>query len=993
MIAPIFHLSKQDYLYPDTPVADPKGQSAYLPIEIDTEFYHLDYDINRAGQFKRVQKTLTNQLRAIASDDALIFAHPDISDIARHPVFSTGFSVVDYLQALGHNASLRRINSPIGRNEYPVLMIHLYSFFTVAELFRIFTGEFLDDIKHITLHPGKQSIDQGRRTIASNTLHKGYSPWIELPWILTLNNYEYRVCISLFDTCAVHGNSSYKNFCTNSGLKLDYKDLFTEAEKADMYRMYIERPIDFDLYSIGDLWNYKALLMNAENFKLIYKSLGLEDYFTLPRLTIGATVANMIEASVLKMFAHQSYIETGYTKSAIIKEFCSYSTASWLKKKTTTTACYNSKVDGGRCRNNRPTDIRINGVICDTDISGCYGEGLRAQLYPLGKPVVLEYPINSPINDYKTLRQFLKKYGKELVPGLWQARVSTKEGYVLKYPQDFIVSWIPPKDISKMITDSEAPGAEEWWNEDNVGLTKIFTNEVHLGLIQHDFVQWLDEIATSRQRKELLDNLMVVTALFYPKSERVDNVEQLVKCHQTHTGKNTATIKAKKQKTTEIMTRQECHSWYGINVGEMLVNLLLIERKKHPKESPLNILYKLCINTAYGDFVSQFFKISNVCVGNNITARARALAWYMEKGLYGFQTITDGCAFDLNNVLYPKNERKVTGESTVNLYTKNEGYNHPKKPLGDVDYIEITPIKVFNDQKQKYELKGCLVLYQDSQSTFLSFKQTQKWLDTKVAEHLRNLFPNVDVLHQVTKDVYGNERIGQFEFEAKGIYNSAAFHGTANYVLSLENENKVRMRSYTPKEHTSFELAADDLQVLREDYHPSNEFLAMLQENPQRVKRSEVYINTKILKIRDWRRNYSSWQYSEAFPGCTVENAALLRELSLSQFTFQTHEQYKAWSKEADTLRRRHGQSYEMFFVDEEGYLDYQRLVNEVDAAIRAGKMSFLEGTDKRQSNFYRRYQSHPQLPALETAQLQLGERNGYVVEKTASDLIQNPDV
>jgi hypothetical protein len=41
-----------------------------------------------------------------------------------------------------------------------------------------------------------------------------------------------------------------------------------------------------------------------------------------------------------------------------------------------------------------------------------------------------------------------------------------------------------------------------------------------------------------------------------------------------------------------------------------------------------------------------------------------------------------------------------------------------------------------------------------------------------------------------------------------------------------------------------------------------------------------------------------------------------------------------------------------MFFVDDEGYLDYQRLVNEVDAAIRAGKMSFLDGVDKRKSTF-----------------------------------------
>jgi hypothetical protein len=477
---------------------------------------------------------------------------------------------------------------------------------------------------------------------------------------------------------------------------------------------------------------------------------------------------------------------------------------------------------------------------------------------------------------------------------------------------------------------------------------------------------------------------MVVTALFYPKSERVDSIEDLVKCHQTHAGKNTATIKARKRKTTEIMTRQECHAWYGVNIGEMLVNLLLIERKKHPKESTLNLLYKLCINTTYGDLVSQFFKISNVCVGNNITARARALAWYMEKGLHGFQTITDGCAFDLNKVLFPREGKRITGENTVCLYShlKEGSKDYPRKPLGSVDYIDILPIKIHNEQKQKDDWKGALVLYQGEQSTVLSLKQTQKWLDTKVAEHLTNLFPNVDVLHQPTKDVYGNQRIGQFEFEAKGVYNSGAFHGTANYVLSIENQDKVRMRSYTPREHTSFELAADDLQVLREDYHPSNEFLALLQNTPERVQRSEVYINSRILKIRDWRRNYTSWQYSQAFPGCTVENAALLRELSLSQFTFQTHDQYKAWSKEADNLRRRYGQTYEMYFVDPQGYLNYQQLVNEIDGAIRAGKISFLDGVDKRKAHIYRDYKPHPQLPALETAQSRLGERYGYTLEK-----------
>jgi hypothetical protein len=56
-----------------------------------------------------------------------------------------------------------------------------------------------------------------------------------------------------------------------------------------------------------------------------------------------------------------------------------------------------------------------------------------------------------------------------------------------------------------------------------------------------------------------------------------------------------------------------------------------------------------------------------------------------------------------------------------------------------------------------------------------------------------------------------------------------------------------------------------------------------------------------------------------------------------------------------------------------------------IDVAIRAGKMSFLDGVDKRQSNFYRRYQSHPQLAALvhnwqRSKQLNCGSVNEMVI-------------
>jgi hypothetical protein len=69
-----------------------------------------------------------------------------------------------------------------------------------------------------------------------------------------------------------------------------------------------------------------------------------------------------------------------------------------------------------------------------------------------------------------TLGKFLKVYGKELVPGLWQARVSLREGVHLKYPQDFLMSWFPPKNVRKLACDSELSETDEWWEVDNVGL-------------------------------------------------------------------------------------------------------------------------------------------------------------------------------------------------------------------------------------------------------------------------------------------------------------------------------------------------------------------------------------------------------------------------------------------------------------------------------------------------------------------------------------------
>lgn len=971
-----FYQSAEGYIYSgrvtDLNTAVAKTSRLFFPVETDTEYWHPDLDINHPSRL--ISQCLTIQHRAIGLEQGLIFAHPDSRQIARHPILTTGFSPIDYLNHIGIPASIERSEY---RLSLPVLQFDILGFFLVAELYRIATGQFQNDINQLVLNrrDDNASIEMGRRLIAS-TILKGNraEQFVLMPWSVRILEHEFQAAITFYDCCAVHGTTNYATFCANSGVKLKYKDNFTSKEKGKMQEQYLLRADDFDNYALGDLQCFDALQGNMTKFETIYKSLAISDYFEPPRLTIGATVARIVRSSMLKHLGLQLK-----DKNQVI-ELCRYGTSAHIKEMKST-GVYNAKVDGGRCRNARPIDVSVHRPIADADIAGCYGNGLKNQDFPFGRPLIIDYPIKSDNNKYYSLRKFLKLYGSELVPGLWQARVSTPKSYTLKYAQDFLISWIPPKDPSKLPTDSDLQEID-WYSEDNIGITKIFTNEVNLALINQEFIDWLDNTASTRQRKELLDNLQVITAMFYPASERCDNVIELFQAIEEHNGKNECIAVAKRRKTKKVTIEQECHAWMSVNLGELVVSRLLAERSKYDKknsdEKPLNELYKLCINTIYGDMVSPFFDIGNVVVGNNITARARAMAWYMEKGLNGFQTITDGCAFELNRVIHT-GRFKLTSETVTTTYLGTGDADYRVKPIGGVDRIEV------------YSDNGDLglTIYESEKITQLSNKDAKKWLENKITSHLKSAFPNIPV-------------IDKFSFEIKDIYDGGAFHGTANYKFRKHVQTEQgKMRSYSKKmDYNAYTLTGDELQIIFSEYKPSEEFLENILLCPIAVKRSHAYIATKVLKTGEYKTHYESrWSKSEAFPGCTVEMGRLLRECSLTQFTFKSLKQFQSWEREAKRLRDMTGHTYESWFLNEDGTLDFKAMVVRLDHLIRSGEMRFSTSRPTAsQRNLAREYEEHPSYPALMRCKHQLGVRYGFLPDSESDEFetlveINSPDI
>ena len=930
----------------------------YFPIEADTEYWHPEYDINNPHRV--ISQTLTIQHRAIAKKEGVILTHPDSSAIARHPIMSTGFSPVDYLRRLGLDASVKRCNHI---QDLPVMQFDIYGFFLVAEIYRIVQGEFREDINKLVLGRLEKnaSIEMGRRLIASTVLTGNRAEQnVLMPWLLIMGQHRFQVSISLFDCCAVHGNANYATFCANSGIQLTYKDNFSKLEKSKMQIQYQFRETDFDTYALGDLHCYDALLGNMTKFATIYNSLGIGEYFEPPRLTVGATVARICRSAMLK------HLHLDIKEKNRVIELCRYGTSAHIKSMKTTTAVYNAKVDGGRCRNNRPTDVSIRRPLADVDIAGCYGNGLKHQDFPFGRPLIIDYPIKSESNDYLSLRKFLKKYRSELVPGLWQARVSTPKGYTLKYPQDFLMSWIPPKDPSKLPTDTELESID-WYTEDNIGIIKIFTHEINLALINQEFLDWLENTASVRQRAELLDKLMVVTAMFYPASERCEDDIELFNAIAAHNGKNTCDAKLKRRGSKKITIEQECHAWMSVNLGDLLVNRLLEERAKYkksdPNQKPLNELYKLCINTIYGDMVSPYFDIGNVVVGNNITARARAMAWYMEKGLNGFQTITDGCAFEINRVIYPDRNR-LTSETVLVTHLSSKNVEYKIKPIANAERIEV----------KAGETGLGLNVFESDRVLEMDNSQAKDWLAQQVSIHLKTIFPDIPV-------------INKFSFEIKDIYDRGAFHGTANYKFGkITQTEQGKMRSYSKShDYNAYSLSGDELQIIHNEYKPSEEFLKNLMTCPTNVTRSHPYIASKILKTGEYKAHYESrWIHSEAYPGCTVESGRLLRECSLTQFTFQTLKQFQSWERESKRLRDSTGHTYESWFLNEDDTLNFANMVIVLDGMIRKGEMRFSSSRPTaKQCHLAREYEEHPGYPALIRCKEQLAIRYGFIDSTT----------
>ena len=205
---------------------------------------------------------------------------------------------------------------------------------------------------------------------------------------------------------------------------------------------------------------------------------------------------------------------------------------------------------------------------------------------------------------------------------------------------------------------------------------------------------------------------------------------------------------------------------------------------------------------------------------------------------------------------------------------------------------------------------------------------------------------------------------GIYTIEIKDIYDKAFFHGSANYLLINKYKKVLAMRSYeNNKYHHTFELG-DNETIHKINFYdelfPSDFFLKQL-ENPNSVLRSKPFKKTAILKLNEFRNNFEKWHDKGFYCGDTIEKQGLLCEFSLSMFTYQTAKQLIAIEKEYTRNKSKYGQSFEGFFINKDGSLNYLEMLKTIDNIINQGLMSINKILDKDMNRHRNKYTFHPE--------------------------------
>lgn len=472
------------------------------------------------------QRTVPFCISLFSADNFAEYLHPDshpakfpqiMSDVRRKMkllgelqslrVFKTPFVILDFLNDI-YKIQWRE-NKDLQRRK--VHVIKMYFFFSFKDLeflwmkdsdFLYYCLQFLERIRRITTKFNKP---------------------IALPYELLLPTEKgmkwHALSIELVDLCAMQGAKGLKTYLQNVGLPDETKDLWDWNKNNNPLDFITFKPKEFLTYIRGDVKYLKTVHdKTIEFYNDIASTVGVA-----PSNDWGLSTGKITARIASQWLAQRPNVNLPTSEKNEFNQKPLY----WYNRLASPEAMkqlshlvgnqallYLGMTDGGRCVKERSKIDVLDGVLVDIDINGCYGNGLRNQIFPIGNPSIIKFPIK--------FKDWEEQYGKYLIPGLWVARISWKEA---PFKQDLLLS-----KVEKAFT------AWDWYQshfaENNSDSDKQYDasmymsiNEVSTAAFTHDLYQVILNYASDKvELPWIRENAIIDCFAYYDKRDEIDKV-------------------------------------------------------------------------------------------------------------------------------------------------------------------------------------------------------------------------------------------------------------------------------------------------------------------------------------------------------------------------------------------------------------------------------------------------------------------------------------
>ena len=618
------------------------------------------------------------------------------------------------------------------------------------------------------------------------------------------------ISLNPLDVSAMQGSKGLSTYLGNVGMSTDDKNEYQKFEKSRMDLRLLENPSRFLRYIRSDVNLHTLKVKTIDFYNQIAELIGVEpreDWgMSTGKITanmISDWLANQVDLPVEDLFFDSknelTNKDTGKPAKKALYNYYRLANPEAIREMSHLVGnkklLYLGMTDGGRCVKERVLLDHIKGVLVDIDIMSCYASGLLNQLFPIGNPKIIHTPMN--------YGEWEKRYSKNLVPGLWVARVSWKDA---PFKQDLLISK-EEKHFTAWDFYQQQYGVNGADDKDYDASMYLMLNDINQAAYTHDQMQVIHKYSSNQELGWIRENGVIESFAFYPKDEEIDTLDEsllaiksideyrkggfeydtgwkrvnleevmgiLINRRQAHKGlmkhyEDISEFKSVNYENLEKLPNALKTFWNELDelTNKIETNNYSYNYTEEDKSyhSSIQEFLKLIGNTVYGCIASAFFGgngtgLSNYIVGNNITARARTLAWCMAKGFHSLMSITDGGVFDANKVL-----------------------SYRRKSL---DIFANVAFEYFNDVSENkvvdiVPLYGSEIPFDASMSNILLDKNNH--VEKLGWEHLKNIFGELDIF-----------TLDQFSFEVKKVYTECTLRNKSDYILNNEFTNKQTIR-------------------------------------------------------------------------------------------------------------------------------------------------------------------------------------------------------